>query len=355
MGPAQRTPLPDFETYDHAAALDLPEDPVAIGDIAFSSDVVAIVAGAKAHKTFLLLQLAVAATHGLSWLGREVQQGNVLLVNFELKPNRIFRRIAALREALEPQMQSRRIDLLNLRGCSFSPREVVDHVVGKLTSGEYGWVLLDPLYRLETELDARESGQITKLLLELQRLCNERGVTLVYIDHTPKGDMSGWESVDMAAGSASKGRFVDAIVTLRKHEDWTESWRVYVLEVISREMPSFAPSTIRFEWPRYVTEPDVPARIKRAGRGGHNRLGGPDDVLRAMRLASKRGEIIRIVQAALPSASLPSIERWLSLAARQRLIAPVSGYPGSWRYTEAGQHRIELLEKSSDRPLHEAA
>jgi len=252
--------LPPFEDYDQAEAdtIQIPE--VVIQGLMHRGEKATIIGGSKSQKTFCLLQLAVAATCGQQWLGRDVTPGPVLFVNFELQRAFCLKRIAAIQSAMnaDPRHQLR---LWHLRGHQVSAWALVATLIERIQSGDYALVILDPLYKLLAGLNENDAAEMGQLMGELERLVSQRACGLIYSDHTPKGDLSQRDHIDLASGSGVKARDPDGLVTIRKHADWAELDRLYVLESTARNCPPVPPATVRFDYPCFSIvdmEPALP-------------------------------------------------------------------------------------------------
>lgn len=259
--------LPPFEDYSQAEAESVETPEVIIQGLMHRGEKATIIGGSKSQKTFCLLQLAVAATCGQKWLGRDVTPGPVLFVNFELQRAWCLKRIVAIQSAMraEPHHQLR---LWHLRGHQVSAWALVDALIERIGSGDYVLVILDPLYKLLQGLNENDAAEMGQLLGELERLVSQRSCGLIYSDHTPKGDLTGRDHIDLASGSGVKARDPDGLVTIRKHAEWTEEDRLYVLESTARNCPPVPTSTVRFDYPCYSlteVEPALPT-IKKGGR-----------------------------------------------------------------------------------------
>lgn len=252
--------LPPFEDYDPAEAETIQIPEVIVQGLMHRGEKATIIGGSKSQKTFCLLQLAVAATCGQKWLGRDVTPGDVLFVNFELQRAFCLKRIAAIQAAMkgEPRHHLR---LWHLRGHQVSAFILVQTLIERIQAWDYVLIILDPLYKLLAGLNENDASEMGQLLGELEKLVSQRECGLIYSDHTPKGDLSQRDHIDLASGSGVKARDPDGLVTLRKHADWEELNRLYVLESTARNCPPVPPATVRFDYPCYSLidiEPALP-------------------------------------------------------------------------------------------------
>lgn len=271
--------LPEMEVFDYVKAAEEPDDPVAIEDLLRSPGVMSITGHSKTNKTWLLCQLAACAVTKTKWLGRDLLHGNVLYVNIEMAPRKMRKRLATtMSKLVEPGMpEPKEIALLNFRGYDFTPEQLLEKVLDACNKMEFAFVLLDPLYLVSRCVDENASSQILKVLTVLDKVCAERGLPLVYVDHSAKGELAERDVVDLAAGSASKGRFADAMMGLRKHSEWTETENVYVAEYALRDMKPQEKQTVRYDWPLFDVDEGTEAELKssRKSAAGRKRK-GPD-------------------------------------------------------------------------------
>jgi hypothetical protein len=287
--------LPCGEVFDYVKSVEEPDDPVAVEGLLRSPGVMSITGHSKTNKTWLLCQLAACAVTKTKWLGRDLLHGNVLYVNVEMAPRKMRKRLATtMAKLMEPGMpEPKEIVLLNFRGYDFTPEELLRQVLAECDKREFAFMLLDPLYLVSRCVDENASSQILKVLTVLDKVCAERGLPLVYVDHSAKGELAERDVVDLAAGSASKGRFADAMMGLRKHSEWTETENVYVAEYALRDMPPQEKQTVRYDWPLFDVDDGTEAELK-SGRktGGGRKQKGPDA---AQILAANGGSLDSVV------------------------------------------------------------
>ncbi len=200
-----------------------------------------IVAPSKARKSFFLLQMAVTIAGNKSeFLGWRIpKQRRVLFWNLEITPAHLHKRLTWTLHALDmqPGALADRLHILNSRGADIGLRQVMVFIK------KYGIEVLfvDPIYKL---IPGDESGQeeIKRLLRDLDKLCCETGVAIVYSHHTAKGISGDRQTIDRASGSGVLARDFDAMISLVPHVQEG----LLVCEQIARSYPPRDAFSIEF-------------------------------------------------------------------------------------------------------------
>lgn len=255
---------PPIRAYDRARAESLPAPQVAIEGLLRRGNTMCLVGGSKLAKTWCLLDLAAAVSHtDKTWLGRDiVAKGNVLYVNFELDQDDMDERILQIQRNLHPDAQIHRIDCWNLKGVDINAQSLLDELRRLVVAGEYAFIIVDPLYCLLGEAQENDSGDIARIMRYLQRISATLQTTLVFVDHTVKGDVSDRDVIDLMSGSSVKGRAIDAVVAARKHRVWDIESPVFVVEAVVRHFAPSKPLTVRFDFPSWIVDHDTEPELK---------------------------------------------------------------------------------------------
>jgi hypothetical protein len=233
--------------------------PEVIGDLLRQGETMNVIGASKAGKSWLIHGLAVAVANGIPWLGRDVSQGKVLIIDNELHPETLSNRIQAVAAATltgtdfddhKRPASTEMIDLLPLRGVS------VDFDVyglyrrlASVPHGTYRMICIDALYRaIPVGTSESDNAQMMQVYNCLDRIAEMTGASLVLNHHATKGDQSGKAVTDVGSGAGSISRATDTHVVIRPHEDD----ELCVLEAVCRSLAPPQARSIRFEWPTWV-------------------------------------------------------------------------------------------------------
>ena len=216
----------------------------------------------KAGKSFLMMELCVAISEGLSWLGFPCRKGRVMYVNLEIDPASVVHRFKAIYSALgiEPRHMED-IALWNLRGHALPMDQLTWPLVRRLKEVPFDAVVIDPIYKVLTG-DENSAGDMTAFCNQFDRICAAAGCSVIYCHHHSKGAQALKKASDRASGSGVFARDPDAQLDvlqlevteqLRKHAaPGATAWR---LETNLREFPNVPPVHFWYEYPLH--RPDI--------------------------------------------------------------------------------------------------
>jgi hypothetical protein len=225
-----------------------------------------IASGSKSYKTWLTMYIALCVSHGLECLGRDTMRGRVLYVNLELKPKTFKARLQIIAKALGAKLDPAWFLHLPLRGkiAGKSPSEVISEIIKVAQHVNASMVILDPVYKLNTEGDENSSRDQTVLFNQIDRITTEAQCTVILNDHFGKGNQSEKDPLDAIRGSSAKGGDVDAAMVLRNHE----VQGCFRVDMIHRELPPVEPFCIGWNFPLMELRTDLdPYNMKKASGG----------------------------------------------------------------------------------------
>lgn len=212
----------------------------------------------KAGKSFLLMELAIAISEGIEWLGFKCKQSRVLYVNLEIDEASCINRFAEIYKAMKLKPKhSVDVVLWNLRGYAVPLDKLVPKLLHRIANQKYGAVIIDPIYKVITgdENNASEMGQFCN---QFDKICQASGCATIYCHHHSKGAQGFKKAMDRASGSGVFARDPDAqldMIQLDASEEFiaehgevltATAWR---LESSLREFPNFKPRNFWFEYP----------------------------------------------------------------------------------------------------------
>jgi hypothetical protein len=241
---------------DAAAVLEteikLPTD-VVCGAI-YHATKAAIGGASKSYKTWLLLDLAISVATGTAWMGKlETNKGRVLFVNFELPRPFLNRRIQAICDDHQVNVDRDMLTVWHLRGRIRDwPR-----LQRRIRPGQFDLIILDPVYKLlllsGSQFGVRDenaAGHIALLLDEMEALPTRTGAAMVFGSHFSKGSQAGKESIDRISGSGVWARDPDTLIIFTKHEQE----ECYSVEITLRLHAPIQPFVVRWEFPSFLAD-----------------------------------------------------------------------------------------------------
>jgi len=157
--------------------------------------------------------------------------------------------------------------------------DLVSRIIGLAQHFKVSVIVLDPIYKMNTEGDENSSRDQTVFFNQLDRLTTEAGCTVIMNDHFSKGNQSEKDPLDAIRGSSAKGGDVDAAMVLRKHE--VES--CYRVDLIHRELPPVESFVIGWKFPLMELRPDLNPESMKKVKGGQPKKHDPLDLLEAIK------------------------------------------------------------------------
>lgn len=223
-----------------------------------------IIASSKVGKSWLVLDLALAIASGRTWLGYRVTPGDVLIIDNELHPETISKRIPEVARArgIMHDEYADRLHVYPLRG-RLQDLHSLRKFFDELEPGRFRLVILDAWYRLlPAETDENDNGSMAQLYNIADRL----GCAFAVIHHASKGVQGGKAVTDVGAGAGSQSRAVDTHLVLRQHEEDG----AIVLDAATRSWAPITPVCLRWTFPVWQVDEDLdPTRLRmERGRGG---------------------------------------------------------------------------------------
>jgi len=219
----------------------------------------------KAGKTWSLINLAIAASNGMPWLGMPVKQSKVLYLDFELKKyfgtDRIKRVAKAMFKGEIPKNYY--LDYWPLRGHRTELLDLLTKI--RVEKRNYELIILDPYYKLATGIDENDAKAVGEIVNLIEDFSEETGAAIVFAHHFSKGNKSETDHIDRASGSGVFARDPDAILTLTSHEEEEH----LILETTSRNCPFSPPKVLEFSaetFPLFEHKPDLEAKFRKPGQ-----------------------------------------------------------------------------------------
>lgn len=278
--------LPSFEFMDVPLANPPAVPPELIKGIVRVGHKMLISGSSKAGKSFLLMELAVALSEGIKWLGFQCKKSKVLYINLEIdRPSFINRFIEIYKAMKLIPKHSHDIAIWNLRGEAMPLDKLVPILVRRIKNQGFDAVIIDPIYKVITG-DENNASQMGAFSNQFDKICKEAGVSAIYSHHHSKGAQGFKKAMDRASGSGVFARDPDAQLDMIQLETTDEFMAQYAdvqtatawrLESSLREFSNFKPVNFWFEYPlhrvddkgilaKHYADGDPKANLEKSGK-----------------------------------------------------------------------------------------
>ena len=253
------------------SAADIPDDihkrllikyPVLIDGILKQGTKMVLGGGSKTYKTWTLLDLAVSAAGGHTWLGKQVVSTGkkVIYINLEVLGDEFLGRIknVCLAKGVE-----RPANLLpwSLRGVCNDLRVMLEAIKEWCSHDDIALIVVDPIYKALGDRDENSAGDMNSLMNEIEAICEQTRAAVVFAAHFSKGNQSEKSAMDRISGSGVFGRDPDAILTLTPHEED----RCFTVESSLRSFAPMEPFVVELDFPLFKGREDLDARRLKKG------------------------------------------------------------------------------------------
>lgn len=266
-GDAEPEPEPDITPRPLSAAELLQAFPTQnepiISGLARRGEVLNIVSGPKCNKSWLVLNLALSVAQGRDWLNFTTRAGRVLVLDYELAPGTIAKRLQAVASAmgLNAAELGDNLAIEPLRGRRLDARGIGRYLS---LAGQYDLIVIDPLYAtFPKDLDENANADIADLYAALRATAEENAAAIVVVHHLSKGDQTSKSVTDLGAGAGAQSRAADAHLALRPHAQDGAA-------VVSLVVRSFSPTEdfcIKWSYPLWRPAHELdPTDLKRPRR-----------------------------------------------------------------------------------------
>lgn len=174
-----------------------------------------LIAGAsKAGKSFLLMELCLAISHGTRWIKWKCKKGKVLYINLEIDRSSCinrFREILEITGAGIPEPGS--VAIQSLRGMAAPLDKLVDKLIIKAKDQNYSVIILDPIYKVITG-DENNASDMANFTNQFDKITENLGCSFIYCHHHSKGSQADKRVSDRASGSGVFARDTDALLDM---------------------------------------------------------------------------------------------------------------------------------------------
>lgn len=215
-----------------------------------------LIAAPKMGKSWLSLDLVLSVATGRRWLDTfDVVAGKVLLIDNELHPETLARRLPEVAEARGIRLEdvADLVEIIHLRG-RLRDLLQLERELQDIPPGTFKLIVLDAFYRfLPKETDENDNSAMAQLYNCVDRIGERQGCAIVLIHHASKGNQSGRGVTDVGSGAGAQSRAVDAHIVLRP----LEVDGAVVLETAVRSWPPVTKVGLRWEFPAFRVDPSL--------------------------------------------------------------------------------------------------
>ncbi len=253
------------------SASDIPDDihkqllikyPVLIDGILKQGTKMVLGGGSKTYKTWTLLDLAISAAGGHTWLGKQVVSTGkkVIYINLEVLADEFLGRVKDVCQAKGVERPSNLLTW-SLRGICNDLRVMLEAIKQWCDNDEIALIVVDPIYKALGDRDENSAGDMNALMNEVEAICEQTRAAVVFAAHFSKGNQAEKSAMDRISGSGVFGRDPDAILTLTPHEED----RCFTVESSLRSFAPMEPFVVELDFPLFKGRDDLDARRLKKG------------------------------------------------------------------------------------------
>jgi RecA-family ATPase len=255
------------------------------------------------------MELAVALSEGMTWMGFKCKKSRVLYINLEIDSASFINRFAEIYKALKiTPKHSDNISIWNLRGHAVPLDKLVPKLIRRISNKQYDAVIIDPIYKVITG-DENNASEMGAFCNQFDKICNETGSAAIYCHHHSKGAQGSKRAMDRASGSGVFARDPDAqldMIQLDAPEEFIANYAddlsdtAWKLECSLREFKNFKPRNFWFKYPIHVldtsgdlnklfSEGSTEANLAKSGKRGQTPETRKEEFDRAFDICSEDG------------------------------------------------------------------
>lgn len=208
-------------------------------------EVMNVIAAPKVGKSWLVYNLALAASAGKTVLGfKATRKLRVLIADNELHREELSWRLVEVAKALNVSLDSS-VEVVFLRGTDVD----VDGLDAKLrqSGGEkFDIIVVDALYRvLRKGTSENSNSDMTSVYNKLDEIAKTNNAAIVVVHHSSKGNQGDKGVTDVGAGAGAISRAADTHMAIRQHKEEG----LFVIDAVTRSGMSPDPRSAKFDWP----------------------------------------------------------------------------------------------------------
>ncbi len=231
--------------------------PPIIDGLLRAREVANFIASPKVGKTFLAISLAVAVARGGLWLGHQCTAGRVLYLDNELHLYTLQNRIKMIctAQGIPPQSLQGKLSFETFRGRMVRYDGMAGYMAA-IAREKFSLIIVDAHYKFAIdEENSNDAAAATYSLID--SFAAVTGAAFVLVHHASKGSQSEKSVTDVGSGAGAQSRAADTHIILRPHDEEG----LVVMEGRCRTWPTPKPLTIKYAYPVWSAEPDIPPKL----------------------------------------------------------------------------------------------
>ena len=200
---------------------------------------------AKAGKSYLTADLAIAIACGGEWLEHKCECGNVFICDIENGAAETRKRIEQICEQRSISKDCmNHITVTNMKSYA-ETTAFVDMMISNIEPGCYSAIIIDSVYNF---LNGRESQpeDVDLFMKEMDRLAAALRSSIILCHHVKKATEGYTSSIDMISGSSIFGRYAQTLVGITRVYEKNDSKKEHI-KIVSRHFPPHPPLNVIFK------------------------------------------------------------------------------------------------------------
>lgn len=241
------------------------EKPVLIEGLLRRREVMNLVSGPKAMKSFARENLAVGSLYNLTWLGFQLnfpRDSKILVIDNELDYQTMAFRVRAVCEALKvPADTKGRVNYWSLKGMrmesntTYDIEVVCNHLKSKIDRGEFSLIIFDALYKLFPRgWKENDNVDITNMYKAFEEVAERLDTGVLVIHHATKGGQGDKDVTDIGAGGGALSRSPATHAAIIPHQ--LENHMVF--KAVTRTFPPPGERSLKWIYPLWHHVEDTP-------------------------------------------------------------------------------------------------
>ena len=200
---------------------------------------------AKAGKSYLVANLAVAIASGGEWIDHKCEQGNVFICDIENGAAETYKRIEQIcKQCSISKDCMNHITVTNMKGYA-ETTAFIDKMIANIDPGCYSAIIIDSVYNF---LNGRESQSedVDHFMKEMDRLAAALKASIILCHHVKKATEGYTSSIDMISGSSIFGRYSQTLIGITRVYEHGDCKKEYI-KIVSRHFPPHPPLKVIFK------------------------------------------------------------------------------------------------------------
>jgi len=269
---------PETVTADQLHQSPPPTPPILIEGLLYQGGTMLLSGPSKSHKTYTMLDQAVAIADGRRWLNFNTTQAPVLYLNLELQAFATNHRLDQICQARGTPLP-KNLHLWNLRGKNVTLAQLSARLAKKIHETGSRCVMIDPHYKISSVSGMEENSNDDQgqLLSALEAICAQEHASLILSHHFAKGDASAKNAIDRASGGGVFARWGDVMLTFTPHEQND----AMTVEMSLRNFAPVDPFVVTWIHPRWQTDESLNPEDLKTSRGPKEK-NKPDMLLKCL-------------------------------------------------------------------------